>query len=92
MQIRNVMEMVVKSCLEQVLQAKESYDLQGGCDCQRCQMDAMALALNNLPPRYVVGDQGEVYVRTSSLNQQFNVDILFTVLNAVRSVQNNPRH
>lgn len=92
MQIRNAMEMVVKSTLAEILEKLEKHGIERICTCERCLLDIMALALNQLPPRYVVCDQGEAYVRTSALNQQFKVDILFALLNAVRTVQANPRH
>lgn len=92
MQMRNAMEIVVRVNLAEILQHKEKYGVESVCTCERCQLDIMALALNKLPPRYVVCDRGEAYVRTSSLDQQFKVDILFAVLNAMQVVQANPRH
>lgn len=92
MQMRNAMEIVVRANLAEILQQQEKYGVEGICTCERCQLDIMALALNNLPPRYVVCDQGEAYVRTSALDQQFKVDTLFAVLNALRVVHANPRH
>ena len=29
------------------------------CDCERCRQDIMALALNNLPPHYIVSSFSE---------------------------------
>lgn len=56
-------------------------------------LDVQALALNRLPPRYVVSDQGEVFARTVSLNSaQFEVDILHAVLTAISIVTAHPRH
>lgn len=92
MQVRNAMEMVVKSSLAEIMQHKESYGVEDVCTCERCQLDVMALALNKLAPRYVVCDQGEAYARTSALDQQFKVDTLFAVLSAVQTVHKNPRH
>lgn len=92
MQIRNAMETVVKASLAEILQQKEAYGVGDICTCERCQLDTMALALNKLPPRYVVCDKGEAYARASALDQQFKVDTLFAVLNALQIVQSNPRH
>ncbi len=92
MQMRNAMEIVVRSSLAEILEQKEKYGVEDICTCERCRLDIMALALNKLPPRYVVCDQGEAYVRTSALDQQFKVDTLFAVLNALKVVQSNPRH
>lgn len=92
MHIRNAMEIVVRANLEEIVQHGDKYGVEDICTCKRCLLDIMALALNKLPPRYVVCDQGEAYVRSSALDQQFKVDTLFAVLNAVRVVQANPRH
>lgn len=92
MQIRNAMETVVKQDLAEVLRHKTKYGITDICTCARCQLDILALALNKLPPRYVVCDQGETYVRTSTLEQQFQVDTLFAILNAVKIVSANPHH
>ncbi|NLY53653.1 MAG: late competence development ComFB family protein, partial [Firmicutes bacterium] len=70
----------------------EKYHIAGACFCERCLLDITALALNRLPPRYVVCDQGEAYVRTGFLDQQFEVDVLYAILEAIRVVQENPRH
>lgn len=92
MQVRNAMETVVRLSLAEITQHNELYGVEEICTCERCQLDIMALALNKLPPRYVVCDQGEAYARTGALDQQFKVDTLFAVLNAVQMVQKNPRH
>ncbi len=92
MQIRNAMEIVVRENLAEILQQREKYGVEDVCTCERCQLDAMAMTLNKLPPRYVVCNQGEVYVRIAELDQQFKVDTLFAVLNALRTVHANPHH
>ncbi len=92
MQMRNAMELVVRSSLAEILEQQDKYGVEGVCTCERCQLDIMALALNRLPSRYVVCDQGEAYVRSAALDQQFKVDTLFAVLNALKIVQANPRH
>ncbi len=92
MHIRNAMEIVVRANLEEIVQHGDKYGVEDICTCERCLLDIMALALNKLPPRYVVCDQGEAYVRSSALDQQFKVDTLFAVLNAVQVEQANPRH
>jgi len=62
------------------------------CFCKRCQLDIIALALNSLPPRYVVTCEGEVYARTSQLRQQYCTDITVALIQAIRKVHNCPRH
>jgi len=55
-------------------------------------MDIKALALNNLPPKYVVSEEGELYVKTNELVRQFEVDIIKAITMAAIKVNNNKRH
>jgi len=84
--IKNCMYDLVKSNLSNIAQNTDS------CLCERCSMDIMALALNNLPNKYIVTDEGEVYAKTSLLQQQFEVDIIAAIMNALMIVSKNPRH
>jgi len=55
-------------------------------------MDIRAIALNSLPPKYVVTRKGELYTKLSSLQQQFDVDIISAITKAAVIVGRNPRH
>lgn len=33
------------------------------CKCKKCRLDVISLALNNLPPKYVVTDKGALYTQ-----------------------------
>ena len=84
--IKNYMHDLVENSLEKIAQNMDC------CLCDRCRMDIMALALNNLPSKYVVTDRGEVYAKTSLLQQQFEVDVLAATMSAAMIVSKNPRH
>ncbi len=86
MELRNLMEDVVNQALEDV---KKYYDF---CSCDQCRMDISALALNKIPPRYVVSNKGESYGRADLLAMQSGLDVLSVVLEAVKMVQQKPRH
>ncbi len=86
MELRNLMEDVVNHALEDV---KKYYDF---CSCDQCRMDISALALNKIPPRYVVSNKGESYGRADLLALQSGLDVLSVVLEAVKMVQQKPRH
>lgn len=87
MELKNYMEDIVWQNLDQLL-AKQP-DM---CQCSKCRYDIMALALNFLPPRYVVTEAGETFTRIRSLEQQFSVDIITAITNAIIIVSNRPRH
>lgn len=62
------------------------------CTCENCRYDVAALALNFLPPRYIVTSKGETYTRVRALEQQFNVDIVTAISHAIQIVSSKPHH
>jgi len=62
------------------------------CCCERCRADVKALALNKLPPRYVVSVGGDVYSHFQALNMQNQINITAAVLTAIRIVRESPHH
>ncbi len=85
-ELKNYMEDIVFSALESVLN-----DIQM-CTCQLCKMDVAAIALNSLPPKYVVTSKGKLYTKINTLQQQFDVDTLAAITKAAVMVKRNPRH
>jgi competence protein ComFB len=84
----NLTELLVEQKIEE-LREKRGDKL---CTCETCKADIMAYALNNLPPRYVNTDKGEIYVRAQVLNSQMSTDLLVEVSKAIEYVKKNPRH
>ncbi|OEF96364.1 hypothetical protein BHF68_08440 [Desulfuribacillus alkaliarsenatis] len=87
MQLYNVMERVVKEALDDVMKINDSF-----CKCQECQVDIMAIALNQLPPKYVGTRKGEVYSKLNTLSNQFNSDAYREITKAIEVVKNKPHH
>lgn len=85
-QIKNYMEEVVFSVIEEVL------DDINMCKCDKCLMDIAAIALNDLPPKYVVTEQGELFSKLNLLKQQFEVDVIAAITKAAVLVKRNPKH
>lgn len=85
-QIKNYMEEVVFSIMQEVIG-----DINV-CTCEKCMLDIAALALNDLPPKYIVTEKGELYSKINSLSQQFEVDIISAITKAAVLVKRNPRH
>lgn len=83
----NVMEIIVNETIDEILRANKDI-----CSCPRCRLDLAAVALNNLPTNYVVTTEGEVFKRTSSLKQQFKVDIIRALTEALKVVSKHPHH
>lgn len=87
MQLKNYMEDAVKEKLEAILPEQKEV-----CSCPRCKVDITAIALNSLPPRYVVQDIGYVYAKVSELTVQFSVDLTVAVMKGIETVSKHPRH
>ncbi len=62
------------------------------CTCTRCVDDIMALALNKLPPRYVVSHVGEVITDFNFTEAPDRTKVMTEVIRAVRTVSKNPSH
>ena len=84
---KNMMEDFVQMHLNAVL--KQVPDM---CKCEQCMADAKALALNNLPSRYVTSHKGNVFVRVQSSTDTEVLNILREVTMAVEKVAANPHH
>ncbi len=84
--IKNCMEEIVFNFMDEVL---GDIDL---CKCEKCRLDTAAIALNHLPPKYVVTEKGEIYSKVNILMQQFEVDVISAITRAAEIVKKNPKH
>ncbi len=84
--LKNYMEEVIANKLKEML---DGLDV---CKCPKCIMDIEALALNNLPPKYVASEKGELYSKVNLLMQQFEVDVIAAIIRAAAIVKEHPRH
>lgn len=87
MELQNYMEILMWQRLDEVLESH-----RGICRCEKCRYDIAALAMNFLPPRYVVTDRGQIYTKIKALEQQFTIDIVTAVTHAVKIVSSIPHH
>ncbi|HMM20261.1 MAG TPA: late competence development ComFB family protein [Selenomonadales bacterium] len=87
MELKNYMETLVWQYLDEVLAGYPD-----ACNCEHCRYDVAALTLNFLPPRYVVTSEGQTWAKVNQLNQQFYVDIVAALSNAITIVKSRPHH
>lgn len=80
------MEELVFNMIDKVLKKEDC------CKCEKCILDIAAVALNELPPRYVVSEEKEVFLKVKQLEQQFEVDAMAAIIKAEKIVRQNPRH
>lgn len=84
--LKNYMEEIVFNLLKEVL------DDINICTCEKCMLDIAAIALNDLPPKYIVTEKGELYTKVNALKQQFEVDVISAITKAAVLVKRKPRH
>lgn len=82
----NVFEQIVKNNVKEYL---ERFDV---CTCSRCVADATALALTNLPSKYIVMEYDNTAPLLSFFEHQFQTQILSELTKACLTVHENPRH
>lgn len=83
----NIMEIIIK---REIKYNKDKLQLK--CDCERCLSDILAIALNHFPPKYVVNEHLEPYIRVSyEMMHQGKAEILAQITHAAQHVGKNPR-
>lgn len=89
-QQKETLKNYMRDCVEDVLEVV--MEKASCCACEKCRLDVMAMALNALPPKYIVTKKGELYSKLHRLRQQFEVDVLTEVSRAAELVSKRPRH
>ena len=82
----NVMEEIVEQVYDEMI------DEFPCCTCQSCRCDMVALALNNVRPKYVVTHSGELIGRVDSTTGQNRSDVVAALTKASIVISKNPRH
>ena len=62
------------------------------CNCNKCQLNACAIALNSLPPKYVTTTKGALLAEIGLMNPTFLFDVLVEVSKALKIVKEHPLH
>lgn len=81
----NIMEELVK------IQVRETLKDLGACECETCYLNACALALNTLKPRYATSRKGALLSKFYETKYASSV-ILVAVTQAVMQVRECPHH
>ncbi len=84
--LQNLMEDTVEQVVEELM------DKQKMCNCEQCRLDVAAIALNNLPPRYIVTPKGASYAKADLMEVQKYVDVVGAITKAIKLVKDHPRH
>lgn len=86
MHFYNMSEVFARERLNEILEK------EGGCKCEECYIDILALACNQLPARYVHTDEGEMYKRIEVYRRQQKMDVDVAIYKALKVVREHPRH
>ncbi|MHB9093927.1 MAG: late competence development ComFB family protein [Eubacteriales bacterium] len=87
MELHNYTEKVVREVLDDILAKRE-----GICKCEKCRLDMMAIALNNLQPQYYVSNKGEVFSKLQATYMEMRTKVLTEVTKATMLVERQPQH
>lgn len=82
----NVMQVLVEE------KAPKYMKMFGICTCPKCAEDVKALALNHLPPKYVVMSSGERIPKLTFYEGQYSSDVTAQLLKACTIVMQTPHH
>ena len=64
----------------------------GMCTCSRCRIDVIAMALSNLPAKYVVVKSEDINPRLSYYEQKYSAAVITQVMGACKKVLERPHH
>lgn len=62
------------------------------CTCPICRNDLIALALNNLPPRYVNTEKGSLFSKLDTLSFVSQAQVTTAIANAAEIIKKYPKH
>ena len=79
--------------IKRIVLEKLEYTMQmlRACDCDRCRSDVIALALNELPTFYAVGEE-LIPEKIAELRRRYEVKVTSALIQAVQRVKAEPRH
>jgi competence protein ComFB len=87
MQFKNFMEDVVVEVYQDFIARNSRF-----CNCDRCKLDTMTLALTRLQGKYAATKEGEVLARVSRDDRQVRTNVLVALMEAAEIVSKNPKH
>ena len=85
-EIVNVMQILVSENIDRYVYM---FDV---CRCSRCMADVQALALTNLPAKYVVMDHGKLSSMLGYYRHSFSSAVMIELTKACNIVKQNPHH
>ncbi|MDA8425612.1 MAG: late competence development ComFB family protein [Treponema sp.] len=92
MDIRNVMEDLVKTVVDELFDAEAKEKRLGYCTCDQCKHDVACYVLNRVKPEYIVSSRGLAYSEREGLDKvQRQADVISLVREGWGKVSHAPR-
>lgn len=82
----NIVEEMVKQKVNELI---KDLDM---CKCNRCRLNACAIALNNLPPQYVTTEKGALLSKLEDIDMSYQTNLIVEVTKALMIVKERPTH
>lgn len=87
--VHNYIEDMVEFLLPSLLK-EDSY--KNVCTCNYCINDIRAIALNNIPPKYIATEKGCILSKANMSTVQSEIDVKKELIKAIEKVTQLPRH
>lgn len=91
--LKDIIDDLIDENKKNVVSLVEKYEQEGRlpCTCRECLLDIVALALNNLKPKYSVSLITDMYLTKEDVNK-YEKQIKEAVENAILKVKERPHH
>ena len=62
------------------------------CQCEKCFFDICAMVLNQLPPKYVTTQKGNLMARLPTMSNKKELELAVLITKCAKMVQEKPMH
>lgn len=92
--INNSTDIILVNIAETIVRQKTSELIKtmDMCQCEKCYLNACAIALNAIKPLYVTTHKGALFSEIETINMQYQTHLTFYILKALKTVGKSPRH
>ena len=87
-------ELILVNAVEELARqwVNDLIDTMDMCNCEKCRLNACAIVLNALPPRYVTTTRGMLFTEIKKLSIEYRVALAEETTKALMIVKEHPMH
>ena len=82
----NIIEEIVRDKTKKMMETMEM------CTCEKCYLDACAIALNSLHQMYVTTHRGALLSQIDTVSVNYQAEMTVAIVKALKMVKQSPRH